>query len=131
MSIFSALEKRVSAEVDRIYSEPTLILWQEAGKYLAGVENATKMSVDAVGVIDFNPVALVAADRGQYDAFQPVVEGHRIHISYALSNFSSQDQVPTQNCIIIATERKGQPKFKVNRVDPDGIGRIICVCTPQ
>ena len=127
-SIFSALEKRVSEAVDQLFAERTLIYRQDAGKFFASAENTSEPTIEVVGIIDFNPVAVVAQDRGQYDGFQPVVEGSRIHVSYELDKFPSMDYWPQQNSIIVAPDRPGQPKFKISRVDPDGIGRVICVC---
>lgn len=153
MSRFSELEDRlVSPVIDAFYGEQTRIVRKVGGKHFGSSENGEFL--DVVGIIDVNPVTVVAQDEGAYDGFQPQTAGERYHVSYDLSLFTPllREPQPDDEILSLSRERSvnltdvrgvplttiiGDPllagkylmKLRVSRVDPDGIGRVVCVCT--
>jgi len=132
MSIFSELEKLVSDAVDTTMGEPTRILRRKKGEFFAGSEDTSLPPLDIVGVFDFSPVVATVQDKSQYDGFQPSIAAGKVHVSYDIHRFSSPAQHPRQNDEIIATLPApiGAVRLRITRVDPDYLGRLICVCEP-
>ncbi len=125
-SLFSELEVLVSNAIDTVYGEPTRIYRQQKSEFFGSEEGDF---FDVIGIVDVNPVTVVAQDEGAYDGMQPQLAGERYHVSYDLSLFPTPSQQPVQDSIIVAPTRSDVPKLRVTRVDPDGIGRIVCVCS--
>jgi len=130
MTLFADLEKLVSAEVDALMGEPTRIDRKTAqNQYFARSEDASRASVTAVGVVDFNPIIARPKDMGQYDGYQPDVAADRIHVSYAETEFVSRETRPREQDEIVLLDRDNR-RLRVTRVDPDELGRMVCVCVP-
>jgi len=127
-SPFAELENLISEAVDSVMGEPTRIdRRRKSGRFSSSADD-DRDSVTVTGVVDFNPVIADPKDKGQYDGFQPNLSGDKLHVSYAESSFASSDEYPTQDDTIVLTARSGQPSFRISRVDPDGLGRMVCVC---
>lgn len=124
-SPFAALENLVSDSVDELYAERTRILPMAAGR-VSRVADGDRAIVDAMGVVDFNPVLAKAQDLGQYDGYQPTADADRIHVSYADTEFPAGTRKDDE-IELLEPERGGQ-KLRITRVDPDGLGRFVCVC---
>ena len=129
-SLFSRLEQKTSAAVDRVYGEETRIVPMTRGAVFASKENSDAQVITVLGVIDINPVAIRVQDQSGFDGLMPSFAGEKIHVSYDLSRFQNAADVPQKDWLIVASERAEMPKYRVTRVDPDGIGRIVCVCEP-
>jgi hypothetical protein len=152
VSRFAEAESIVSTTNDAWYGEETRIVPMAKGQYFAASVNGEFL--DVVGIVDINPVTVVAQDEGGYDGMQPGLAGERMHVSYDLSLFTDLLRVPkqgdeiwmlTRETHINLTDVRGVPltdiignpllagkylaKWRVTRVDPDGIGRVVCVCT--
>lgn len=126
-SPFAALENLVSAEVDALYAERTRVHPMTAGR-VSRVADGARSVADAVGVVDFNPVLAKPQDMGQYDGYQPAVAADRIHVSYADSELPDGTQ-QNDEIELLEPERSGQ-RLRITRIDPDGLGRAVCVCVP-
>lgn len=124
---FDRYEQRVSRHIDDLYGACTLVTWFNDGRHFAGTEDATRKPVTAVGIRDENPTTVGALDEGQYDGVQPTLAGSKIHYSFDLDQFP--DHQPEEGCTIKDLSYPDNPTYKVKRVDPDGVGRIVCVCT--
>lgn len=127
-SLFSRLEEKVSEAVDYVYAEGTRITPMVRGEVFASAESGD--AIEVPGVIDINPMTIRVQDQSGFDGFMPSFAGEKVHVSYDLSRFQNSAMVPKQDWHITAIERPGMPKYRVTRVDPDGIGRIVCVCEP-
>lgn len=125
-SLFAELEDLVSEAVDTMYGEPTRIERVQRGQVFAG---SASSSIERIGIVDVNPVTVRVQDEGANDGMQPQLVGERIHVSYDETLFGA-GEMPEAGFRIIAFTRAGSPAFIVTRVDPDGIGRFICVCKP-
>ncbi|RWM29408.1 hypothetical protein [Mesorhizobium sp.] len=129
---FAELEKQVSAEIDAHHGELTRVVRKASGQYFSRVADGGRANVDIIGVLDFNPVMARPKDQGQYDGFQPGVAGDRIHVSYTASRFADRAAWPADGDEIWLLDpvRLGA-KLRVTRTDPDGLGRIVCICVPE
>lgn len=153
VSRFSELEDRfLSPVIDGFYGEATRVVRKAPGEFFGSSENGEYF--DVVGIVDMNPVTVLAQDQSAYDGLQPQLAGDRIDVSYDLSLFNNLQTPPeagdeiwalTREIVIGLTDAQKRPltdilgdpvlvgiyimKLRVNRVDPDGIGRIVCVCT--
>lgn len=128
MSVFAALESGVSNEIDKLYGDPTQIERTIKGNLLAGAADPEWTVLEVIGIIDVNPVTVTVQDEGSRDGMRPHLAGEKFHVSYDLSLFQSAALYPKQGDLITAPERSDIPKLRVTRADPDGIGRIVCVC---
>ncbi|TIR24025.1 MAG: hypothetical protein E5X34_13300 [Mesorhizobium sp.] len=128
---FAELEKQVSAEIDAHHGEATRIVRKAAGQYFSRVADGARANADVIGVVDHNPVMARPKDQGQYDGFQPGVAGSRISVSYAVTRFADKAAWPQDGDEIwlLDPDRLGA-KLRVTRADPDGLGRIDCICVP-
>jgi len=127
-SLFAELEELVSEAVDTVMGEPTRIdRRKKAGRFSSSADGETA-SITVVGVVDFNPVIADPKDKGQYDGYQPNLSGDKLHVSYAVSSFTSTEDHPKQDDHIALIARTGCPSHRISRVDYDGLGRMICVC---
>lgn len=127
-SLFAELETRVSAEVDRVYAERTSIRPRVKTQHFGSVADADKQQIEVLGVVDFNPVVAQPRDLGQYDGFQPKLTGDRIIVSYTATLFTPET-MPKDGYEIVLVERNDKV-LSISRVEPDGLGRVVCVCTP-
>lgn len=125
-SAFAELEKLVSAALDDHHGEQTRLDRRVAGGRFSSAASEED-SVTLVGVVDFNPVIADPKDRSQYDGFQPVLAGDKAHVSYAVTAFESENDYPKKDDTIVLLER-GNQALRISRVDPDGLGRLVCVC---
>lgn len=126
MSQFAELEALVSAEIDDLYGEPTLIEpMAKTSRYFAGSADGNRAGKNVIGIVDFNPVTLISQDKGKYDGLRPAVAADKIHVSYDETKFP--DWRPQEGDVIVLTERASE-RLVVTRTDPDGIGRFVCVC---
>jgi len=125
-SQFAALERRVTNAIDGLYGELTRVVPRAAGQYTSGAADATRTPVEVVGIADFNPISLIAQDTGKYDGIRPAVEGDKIHVSYDMDQFPNWR--PRQNDHIWLIARTPVIKLTVTRLDPDELGRAVCVC---
>lgn len=129
---FANLEKKLSSSIDRMYAENTRIIRKTKGEIFSSVADGSRPPVDVVGVIDINPMTIVAQDQGQYDGFQPSFAANRIHVSYKYGVFADKDEWPRQDDRIVALDRTGTPTYRVTRdAEDDGIGRVLCICVPE
>lgn len=128
-SEFAGLERLVSEAVDATMGEPTRVVPRANGTYFSGPADGARAPITIAGVVDYNPVTIVSKDTGKYDGMRPVVAGDRLHVSYDVKNFP--DWKPREGDVIELIDRPGSPSANVSRVDPDGLGRIVCVCTPR
>lgn len=131
-SLFAELETLVSDAVDTVMGELIRVEPQTKGEVFAGSADPDRPVVDdVVGIVDINPVTVTAQDEGTYDGFQPQLAGERVHISFAESAFSSAAAWPKQGDLLVAKERSGMPKYRLNHPPQrDGIGRFVCICVP-
>jgi hypothetical protein len=127
MSVFSELERLVSAAVDETMSERIRIEPKRAGQYLSGPADPDRAPMVTLGAPDFDPVTLIAQDTGKYDGLRPAVSGEKLHVSFDEAPFP--DWKPRQGDVLVFLDRPGQPSVSVSRIDPDGFGRFVCVCT--
>lgn len=128
MSVFAELERLVSAAVDETMSERIRIEPKKAGQYLSGSADPDRAPMTVVGAPDFDPVTLIAQDTSKFDGARPAVAGEKLHISFDVAKFPLwQPQKPDE---LVFVDRPGQPRVSVTRVDRDGYGRFVCVCTP-
>jgi hypothetical protein len=124
-SVFAGLESLVSEEIDALYGEPTRIDPKaKTSKYLAGSADNTRASQTVTGIVDFDPVTLISQDVGKYDGARPAIAGEKIHISYDLGTLQ---WVPKTGDVIVLIDREDEPLL-ISRTDPDGLGRVVCVC---
>lgn len=130
-SVFAELEEDLSVELDDVYAEETQIIRQTRGKYFASSAAAAVPEDLVRGIIDLNPLVIQIQDKSQYDGMQPNVVGSKVHVSYDTSLFASRDKWPKQDDVIKALEMDGQPEYKITRADPDGVGRVLCICVPR
>ncbi len=128
-SLFSDLEKRVSEAVDGLYGEAVCIEPRKAGRQLASAEDLSRPPTETWGVVDFNPVVAKPKDMGQYDGYQPTVSADRIIISFDDDKLPA-DTAPNDWIRLLDPDRKGLT-FRIVRMDPDGLGRIVCACVPS
>ncbi|WP_420408693.1 hypothetical protein [Hoeflea sp.] len=129
---FADLEILVSDAVDSLMAEPTRIIRKKRGEIFAGTADGARATVDVVGVVDLNPLTVVAQDQGQYDGFQPTLAANKVHVSYKHGVFASRDAWPKQDDRIVALVRAGPPTYRVTKdAEDDGIGRVLCICVPE
>jgi hypothetical protein len=126
---FAELEALVSAEVDALMAEPTLIEPKVSGQYFSRSADGTMPSIETVGVVDFNPTTPRPKDQGQYDGYQPGLTGDRIIVSYSDLVFSGREFIPKEGYEIeLLDPSRNGTRLRITRVDPDGLGRLVCVC---
>lgn len=128
-SVFAGLERKVSAAVDGLYGEITRVHYRVTGGNFGSTADGGALPAQVVGIVDFKPVVVRMQDKSQYDGFQPDLAGDKSHVSYAESAFVAPNRFPRAGDEIELIDRAGFARLKVVRVDPDGIGRFICVCT--
>jgi hypothetical protein len=129
VSVFAQLEERASAAVDHVYAERVRIdrkLMRKSAFEAAADDNRTSITV--LGVVDINPKTIELADKSEYDGMGAQIRGESVHVSFDLSRFETDDDRPAQGDRLIAEDRSPAPAYRVTRVDPDGLGRIVCVC---
>lgn len=127
MSVFSELERLVSAAVDETMSERIRIEPKKAGQYF-GSADPDRAPMIVVGAPDFNPVTLIAQDTSKYDGARPPIAGEKLHVSFDEAKFPSWK--PRAGDELVFLDRPGDLKVSVTRIDQDGYGRFVCVCTP-
>jgi hypothetical protein len=126
-SFFAELERMVSAEVDTVFGEKTKLCPKVRGRYFANVPDGERSARILTGIVDFNPVALIAQDTGKYDGMRPAVAGDKIHVSYDAALFANGLPEDGDEIELLETERNGE-RLRISRCDPDGLGRVVCVC---
>jgi hypothetical protein len=126
-SRFALRERRASATIDREYAERTRILPRVAGTYMVGVGDNTRAELDVLGIVDLKPVVARIKDKAEYDAFRPELQGDVAHVSYDVGRFASVAEYPREKDHIVLLDR-GNEKYQIVDVDPDGLGRILCRC---
>lgn len=151
-SLFAGYESLVSEAIDGVWGDITRIVRRQSGQqFFAGPANGP--FVDVVGIVDINPVTVRQQDEGSYDGFIPQLPGESYHVSYDLTNLRAAGYQPKKDDEIICLSQDeganlspltglsmaqvlANPALapltmtlKVTRADPDGLGRIICVCT--
>ena len=129
MTIFADLERLASAAVDERMAEATRIELRVAGQYFSRSADVDRSSLNAAGVVDYNPVMVRPKDMGQYDGYQPELAGDRIHVSYADHQFAGRADWPEPGDEIVLIARADR-RLRISRADPDELGRIVCVCVP-
>lgn len=117
---FADLEKLVSAEVDALMGEPTRIFRKVSGQYFSRSADGGRADIDAVGVVDYNPIPARPKDQGQYDGFQAGLAADKIHVSYTDSRFASRDEWPADGdeILLLDPSRRGT-RLRITRADPD------------
>lgn len=132
MTEFSALEQLVSDAIDGVFAESIRVIpmAKGGGDYNSRSEDTEREEIDAIGIIDYNPVVATVVDKGQYDGFQPAVAGEKIHVSFDMDQFQGV-YLPRHRDVLVFVDRVGQPRVSISRdPEPDGIGRIVCFCVP-
>jgi hypothetical protein len=142
MSLFrSFYEPMVSDHIDRLYADQILIERMAKGNYFGAVADGSRAHLVIPGIIDVNPVTVTLQDEGSYDGMQPQLAGEKYHVSFDLNKFPTPSAQPKQDDLLTAVIVTGTvlvpvmtpdpnfPKLRVTRVDPDGINRIVCVCS--
>ena len=127
-SRFAALEQKVSAAVDGMYGEITRIHYRVRGDHFGSAPAPATVPTEVVGIFDLKPVVVRMQDKSQYDGFQPDLVGDKVHVSYSESSFVGPEKWPKDGDFIELVERPEFGQLRIIRVDPDGIGRFICVC---
>lgn len=150
-SLFAELESRVSNAIDGLHGEETRIVRSQKGEFFAGSANGAQ--ADVIGIVDVNPITIKAQDEGNFDGLQATIPGEKYHVSYDLTklapwNFRPQpgDRIyyitkdervsllPIKGLTLAQVIANGAyagflASLLIKRVDPDGMGRIVCVCT--
>lgn len=124
-SYFAELERLVTDAVDDVFGERTKFTPKVQGRYLTVSKDESQPCLELIGVVDFNPVTALAQDKGKFDGMRPSVSADRIHVSYDEALFP--DALPKEGDEIELLARSGE-RLRVSRCDPDGLGRLICVC---
>ena len=124
---FANVERLVSAAVDRVHGETTLISPRKSGEFTRGAADPDRQSQTVIGVIDLNPVTVRAREKSEYDGYRPELDGEKVHVSYTATRLAS---MPRKGDQITAVDQPGQPKFQIVSVEDDGLGRVLCRCVP-
>lgn len=127
ISEFSELERLVSAAVDETMSERIRIEPKMADKYLSGSADSDRPPTVVVGAPDFDPITLIAKDTAKYDGMRPAIAGEKLHVSFDEARFPTWK--PRAQDELVFIDRPGEPRVSVTRLDRDGYGRFVCVCT--
>ena len=129
-TLFAQMETAVSAAVDRLHEEPTRIIPRKGGEFVRGPTDPARAERSVLGVIDFNPVTVRAKEQSEYDGYRPELDGEKVHVSYTASRLGTPVVAPIKGDIIVALDRPGTPRFQIVSAEADGLGRVLCRCTP-
>jgi hypothetical protein len=142
MSTFRSLyEPRTSERIDAFYGDQILIERMTKGSYFGAVADGSRAPLVVTGIIDVNPVTVTLKVEGSYDGLVPQLAGEKYHVSFDIKKFPTTSDLPKPDDLLTAvivtgiigspvyTPDPNFPKLRVTRVDPDGINRIICVCS--
>lgn len=120
--IFTKLEALASRAVDRTFGERVRVETRADGRFVRQSADPERPAFETIAVIDLSPaVATVAASA----AHPSSLSVDAVHVSFATSALSS---TPRQGDRIVALERGHI--FSISTVEPDGMGRVLCRCTP-
>ena len=127
-SLFAELERLATDAVDTLYGEPVRIERKVGGEFFSGSADSSRPEITVIGIVDLSPMVVAVQDESSTDGFQPTLAGEKIHVSFDEERFATADEKPRENDILVAATRPNSPRFRVSRIDPDGIGRFVCVC---
>lgn len=127
-SKFAEYERLISDRIDDEMGERTLVTHYKKSEFVAATPDPEREPFEIVGVIDFTPTIPQMQDRGRYDGFVPSLAGDKISVSYNVGAFKSRSDWPGAGTVIETMDRPENFKLRVTRVDPDELGRIVCVC---
>ena len=130
MSIFAGFERLITGAVDKYMGEPILIEPRLVGGYVKGPADVSRSTLTVIGLVDLNPVVLETKRKGKYDAYEPDLLGQRVHVSMDAAQFMARSLWPTKGDNLTAITMDGTPKWQVSAVEPDGLGRFVCICVP-
>lgn len=126
-SEFAALERLVTEAVDSHFGEPVRWVPKKQGRYFGRSADADRAEAALIGVVDFNPVTVVVQDKGKYDGGRPAVAADRVHVSFDDAQFANGYPREGDTLVLLGAGRKDEA-LRVSRTDPDGLGRLVCVC---
>lgn len=131
-SAFHRYEDRLSEKADRLMGEPVSIIAHTKSGLMGSKIDETKGIITKTAIVDFDPIVAAPKYAKSRDGFQPSVNGSEVHVSFDLSVFEDEDEQPKSGSDgtklrLDDPERDGMV-LTISRIDPDGIGRIVCVC---
>ena len=130
-TLFAQMETAVSAAVDHLHMERTRLVPRASGEFVRGGQDPSRPVREVMGVIDFNPATIRAREQSEYDGYRPELDGEKVHVSYTLSRLGAPAVLPSKGDLIEALDRPGVPVFQIVVVEADGLGRVLCRCTPS
>lgn len=141
-SLFATMfEPKASDAIDGLYGEIFLIERKVKGAVFGSVADSSRPAVYIVGIMDVNPITTTLQDKSSYDGLQPQVAGEKYHVSFDVSKFTVAADLPQKDDFLTAgtltlvgnvpnfVKNPAFPTVRVLTVDPDGIGRVVCVCS--
>jgi hypothetical protein len=141
-SLFATLfEPKASDAIDGLYGEVFLIERKVKGTVFGSVADGSRPAVYVAGIMDVNPITTTLQDKSSYDGLQPQVAGEKYHVSFDVSKFTDPSALPQKDDFLTAgtltatggvdtfLKNPAFPTVRVLTVDPDGIGRVVCVCS--
>lgn len=127
-SKFAEFERMISDRIDDVMGERTLVTHYKKSEFVAESADPEREPFEVVGVVDFTPTIPQMQDRGRYDGFVPSLAGDKIIVSYDEHRFQNLADRPVAGAVIETLDRPKNFTLRVTRVDPDELGRIVCVC---
>ena len=132
---FADLEDLVSEAIDGLHGEAVRVIGKSKSEHLGRGNDPDRVPLDVIGIVDINPVMAQPADKGQYDGFQVNIGAERIHVSIDEDAFAGEWEPKIGDTIELleqTTLKDGVPttkKLTIKDPQPDGLGRIVCVCS--
>lgn len=112
--------------------EPVSIIAQKRSQHLGRRDDETIEVITKTAIVDFEAVVSTPEYAKKRNGFQSSISGSEIHVSFDTSVFASEDEYPTagESGTVLRLDkpsRKNQ-RLTITWIDPDELGRIVCVC---
>lgn len=125
-SEFAALVEAMNQKVQGHYGELTRVEPHTSGEFFGGGADSQRSPVEVVGTPDFEPKTVMSQDKSRYDGARPSITGDKIHVFYEAGVFTEWAPKKGDEIVLISTTGE---RLRIVKVDPDGLGGLVCVCT--
>mgnify|MGYP001163357290 CR=1 FL=1 len=120
---FALLEKRISASVDRLNAERVGIEPRLRGPTVAADTSRAARTITAV--VDIKPVLATTRSSSRYNGADATVNAEDVHVSATVEALGEASTWPRVGDHLRMLDRDGSPAASVQKVDPDGMGRVV------
>jgi hypothetical protein len=125
LNTFARLEKRLSASVDRVNAERVRFEPRNRGNGPVVGADPSRPGRDFMAIVDVKPVVANARSSTRYNGAEATLNADEIHVSATTDVLGPAQGWPRVGDHLRMLDKDGEPVALIQKVDPDGIGRVV------